>query len=239
MECWVVDLGLMEYRRALDMQAHVVALRRDSKIPNTLLLLEHTHTYTIGRRTNTSHLLLSEDEMARRGIAFHRIDRGGEITYHGPGQLVGYPIMQVGGLAGIRDYLKHLEDVLIKTASDFGVRAERLPGYPGIWFGLEKLAAIGLRVTQGISKHGFAFNVTTDLSHFDGIVPCGLYDKGVTSLSEILGRTIPLPPVKRSSAKNFGAVFNFDIVPVPADELAHVIRYGRRTAILDGSQSGT
>jgi len=219
MKCWVVELGLIDYQSAVSLQNRLVALRSDSKIPDTLLLLEHPHTYTVGKRSNPSHLLLSEDEMINRGIRFYPIDRGGEITYHGPGQLVGYPITGVGGLVKIRDYLNDLEEMLIKTALDFGVKTERLPGYPGTWFGVEKLAAIGLRVTRGVSKHGFALNVSTDLSYFEGIVPCGLYGKGVTSLSEILGYRVPLNLVQKSLIRNFAAAFNLDIIHMQKDEL--------------------
>ncbi|HZD59583.1 MAG TPA: lipoyl(octanoyl) transferase LipB [Anaerolineae bacterium] len=218
-KCWVVELGSVDYRTALDLQARLVTLRRQSRIPNTLLLLEHPHTYTVGSRADLSNLLLSRKEMVGRGIRLFTVDRGGEITYHGPGQVVGYPIMRIGGIPGIRDYLRGLEDVLIKTISDFNVRAERLPGYPGVWFGLEKVAAIGLRITRGISKHGFALNVSTDLSFFEGIIPCGIHDKGVTSLSEILGREVPISLVQKSVIKHFGAVFNLDLVHMQKEAL--------------------
>ncbi|MBE0446912.1 MAG: lipoyl(octanoyl) transferase LipB [Actinobacteria bacterium] len=230
MKCWVVELGSIDYQSALDLQASLVALRRGSKIPDTLLLLEHPHTYTVGRRANLSHLLLSEKEMASRGIRLHAIDRGGEITYHGPGQLVGYPIMKIAGIPGVRDYLRGLEDVLIKTTSDFSVRTERLPGYPGAWFGLEKIAAIGLRVTRGVSKHGFALNVSTDLSYFEGIIPCGIHDKGVTSLSEILGHVVPISLVQKSVIKHFAAAFNLDLVHIQKEEILELGLQGDRAS---------
>jgi len=212
MKCLVAEIGEIDYREALDLQSNIVSLRYESKIPNTLLLLEHPHIYTVGRRVNPSHLLFGHEEMRARGISLYSADRGGEITYHGPGQLVGYPILKIGGFTRIRMYLKALEEVLIRTFADFGIDADRLPGCPGVWYGLEKLAAIGLRVSRGISKHGFAINVSPDLSYFEGIVPCGLHDKGVTSMSEVLGFDIPLELVQKSLVKHFGIIFGFDMV---------------------------
>jgi len=229
MKCLVADIGQYDYAKALELQAQLVALRQREQIPDMLLQVEHNHTYTVGRRANPSHLLWDEDELKRRGIRFYTVDRGGEMTYHGPGQLIGYPIVKIGGIPGIRDYLYSLEEVLIRTAADFGIRAERLPGHPGVWFGFEKLAAIGLRVTRGVTKHGFALNASTDLSYFDGIVPCGMQDKGVTSLSEILGRRQPMAEVKSSIVKNFGTVFNVDIVPAEKVDLLRMAGAGSIT----------
>ncbi|MDI6816764.1 MAG: lipoyl(octanoyl) transferase LipB [Actinomycetota bacterium] len=219
MDCLFADINRYDYAKALELQARLVELRRVERIPDTLLLVEHGHTYTVGRRANAWQLLWTKTDLQRRGIEFFRVDRGGEITYHGPGQLVGYPIVKIGGISGIRGYLNRLEEVLIRTAADFGVSAERSPALPGVWLGSEKLAAIGLRVTQGVTKHGFALNVSTDLSYFDGIIPCGLTDRGTTSLSRILGTPIAMSDVKASIVKNFGAVFNAGIATVERDEL--------------------
>ena len=218
MECLVADIGRYDYSMALGLQARLVELRRADLIPDTLLLVEHDHTYTAGRRVDPTHLLLSEAVLARRGIKFYRVDRGGEMTYHGPGQLVGYPIVRIGGLARISAYLNRLEEVLIRVAADFEIAAERLPGFPGVWLGSEKLGAIGLRVTRGVTKHGFALNVTTDISYFDGIIPCGLPDKGATSLSRILGTPIAMSDVKWSTVNNFAMVFDADITVIARDE---------------------
>lgn len=219
MDCLVADINRYDYSKALALQARLVELRQADLIPDTLLLIEHDHTYTAGRRVDATHLLLSEADLARRGIKFFRVDRGGEMTYHGPGQLVGYPIVKIGGLARIREYLNGLEEVLIRTAADFGVSAERLTGLPGVWSGSEKLGAIGLRVTRGVTKHGFAINVSTDISYFDGIIPCGLANKGTTSLSRILGARIAMSDVKRSTVNSFATVFDADIATIESDEL--------------------
>ncbi len=218
-ECWFAELGIVDYQSALDLQANLVALRLESKIPDTLLLLEHPHTYTIGRRFDPSHLLVNHEEMKGLGVGFASTDRGGDITYHGPGQLVGYPIMHIGGITKIKGYLSNLEEVLIKTIGDFGIEADRMPGYPGVWFGFEKLAAVGLRVSRGVTKHGFALNVSTDLSYFCGIVPCGLHDMGVTSIANITGRSVPLPIVQKVVVKNFALVFGLRMVPVKKESI--------------------
>ncbi|MDP2211260.1 MAG: lipoyl(octanoyl) transferase LipB [Candidatus Aquicultor sp.] len=219
MDCLFADISRYDYSKALELQERLVELRQADRIPDTLLLVEHGHTYTVGRRANASQLLWTKTDLKRRGIEFFRVDRGGEITYHGPGQLVGYPIVKIGGISRIREYLNRLEEVLIRTAADFVVSTERLPGLTGVWLGSEKLAAIGLRVTRGVTKHGFALNVSTDLSYFDGIIPCGLADKGTTSLSEILGTRIAMSDVKASIVKNFGIVFSVDITAIKMDEL--------------------
>lgn len=221
-ECWFSELGRIEYRTALDLQSNLVALRLESRVPDTLLLLEHPHVYTHGRRLNRSHLLMSEDEMQESGVSLVSSDRGGDITYHGPGQLVGYPILKIEGISKIQDYLSNLEEVLIRTALYFGIEANRLPGHPGVWYGFEKLAAIGLRVSRGVTKHGFSLNVSTDLSFFCGIVPCGLHDRGTTSLSKVLGQKVPLHIARKVVIVNFSQVFGLNMVPVKRDEIMKI-----------------
>lgn len=222
MKCLVAELGTIDYDSALDLQTNLVTLRRESKLPDMLLLLEHPHVYTVGRRVTPSHLILTEEEMKMKGVKLFHSDRGGDITYHGPGQLVGYPILEIGGISMIRYYMRNLEEVLLRTVHDFGIDADRLPGFPGVWFGLEKLASIGLRVSRGITKHGFALNVSPDLCYFDGIIPCGLNDKGVTSISKILGQDVPLSLVQAQVVKNFGRVFHLQMVPVPGEEILKI-----------------
>lgn len=221
-ECWFAELGTIDYQSALDLQTNLVALRLASKIPDVLLLLEHPHIYTTGRRFNPSHLLVSHEEMKEWGVSFISTDRGGDITYHGPGQLVGYPIMQIGSITNIKDYLANLEEVLIRTIGDFGIEASRMPGYPGVWFGFEKLAAVGLRVSHGVTKHGFALNVSTDLSYFCGIVPCGLHNMGTTSIAKILERDVPLPLVQKMVIKNFSLVFGLKMKPVKKESILEI-----------------
>ena len=206
--CLVLDWGLEPYGRILALQQELVASRKAGRIPDVLLLGEHTPVITLGRNARRENLLLPEDELARRGVEVHETDRGGDVTYHGPGQLVGYPILDLTALRkDVVWYVRSLEEVLIRAASSFGINATRkvspsgLPAealakagaqkrkqqlYTGVWVGEEKLAAIGVHLSRWVTSHGFAFNVTTNLSHFDFIVPCGLRDKGVTSLSRLL-----------------------------------------------------
>ncbi|MHB8841457.1 MAG: lipoyl(octanoyl) transferase LipB [Candidatus Aquicultor sp.] len=222
MKCLVAELGTIDYQSALDLQMNLVTMRSESKLPDVLLLLEHPHVYTVGRRFDSSHLILTEEELKMKGVKLFHSDRGGQLTYHGPGQLVGYPIIEIGGISMIRYYLRNLEEVLLRTVRAFGIDADRLPGYPGIWFGLEKLGAIGLRVSRGITKHGFALNVSTDLCYFEGIIPCGIHDKGVTSMSKLLGLEVPLELVRNLVIENFGHVFHLDMVPIPGDEILKI-----------------
>ncbi|HEY3375799.1 MAG TPA: lipoyl(octanoyl) transferase LipB [Candidatus Aquicultor sp.] len=230
------ELGTIEYKNALDVQENLVALRQESKIPDTLLLLEHPHVYTTGRRFNPSHLLLGEEDMVRFGISMFHTDRGGEVTYHGPGQLVGYPILEIAGIPMIRFYLRALEETLICAVLDFGILAERMPGHPGVWVGPEKLASIGLRIGRGVSKHGFALNVSTDLSYFNGIIPCGLYDAGVTSMSKLLGREIPVASVRESVIRHFAQVFGRNMTFIAKDTIYSLIDNGVvGKAMLDSS----
>ena len=183
-------LGLVPYEEAWTMQRELAAARLGDEVPDTVLLLEHPHTYTIGRRGTRDHVYLSDAELIDRGITCLEVDRGGDVTYHGPGQLVGYPILFLGSQPDVGAYLRSLEGCLIDVLADFGVRAGRLEGYTGVWIGDCKIAAIGVKVAQGVTTHGFALNVKTDLSLFGHILPCGIPDKGITSMAVEL-RTSP------------------------------------------------
>ena len=180
--------GLVPYPEAWALQNRLADARRAGLAPDTLILLEHPHTYTIGRSGTRDHVFLTEAELATRGIICLDVDRGGDVTYHGPGQLVGYPIFDLGPQPDVGRYLRNLEDCLIDTLADFGIAGGRLSGYTGVWIGDRKIAAIGVKVSQGVTTHGFALNVTTDLSLFTHILPCGISDKGVTSMAVELGR---------------------------------------------------
>jgi lipoyl(octanoyl) transferase len=181
----VARLGTVPYGQAWDLQRRLVAQRQDGG-QDTLLLLEHPRVYTLGKRADRSNVLLDDAELARRGIEVVAVDRGGDVTYHGPGQLVGYPILRLAGTRAVVDYVRALEEILLRTLARFGVTGERSPGYTGVWVGEEKVAAIGVRVTSGgVTSHGFALNVTTDLGDFAGIVPCGISDRGVCSLASL------------------------------------------------------
>src|SRR6185295_12423439 len=188
--------------------------RRAGRIGDTLLLLEHPHVITVGVRGDggRSHILATEDTLATRGIGVFETGRGGDVTYHGPGQLVGYPIVDLNpDRQDVHRYVRDLEEVLIRTAADFGIEAGRIKGYSGAWVGDRKLAAIGVRISRWVTSHGFALNVTTDLSGFDLIVPCGITDRGVTSLAALLGRDVVMADVERSVVAHFAAVFDRDV----------------------------
>jgi lipoyl(octanoyl) transferase len=181
------QLGTVDYAAAWTLQTALHERRTRGDIPDTLLLLEHPHVYTIGRRGNATDVLWDADALRARGVDVVETDRGGQVTYHGPGQLVGYPIVDLGPGADLVRYVRRLEDVLIATLERYGIAAERDEGNTGVWTSDSKIAAIGVRVTRGVTKHGFALNVSTDLSYFAGIVPCGITDKGVTSMALELG----------------------------------------------------
>lgn len=190
LRAWVFQQPL-PYREVWHWQRERARRRAGDEVDDLLLLLEHEPVYTIGPRGNPAHLLVDPEALARLGIALERVDRGGDITYHGPGQLVGYPIVRLAGAGRrVRAYVEALEGAVIATVAHFGIEAGRLPGRTGVWAGREKLAAIGVRVTRGVAYHGFALNVEPDLSPFAGIVPCGLRDTGVTSLAALLGRPV-------------------------------------------------
>jgi lipoyl(octanoyl) transferase len=198
------------------MQEEMVARRRAGEIPDQLILLEHPHVVTLGTSSREEHVLLSPDEMEARGIELFQVGRGGDVTYHGPGQLVGYPIL---GLAPDRKdlhrYLRDMEEVLLRTLAEFGIAAGRQEGLTGVWTPQGKIAAIGVRVSSGwITSHGFALNVDPALSYFLAIVPCGLRDRSVTSMSSILGRAVSLQEVSPAVTRCFGSVFNREIVVV-------------------------
>ncbi|HVA92771.1 MAG TPA: lipoyl(octanoyl) transferase LipB [Chloroflexota bacterium] len=215
----VTWLGRMEYRQAWALQRGLAEARRAEQAPDTLLLVEHPHTFTLGRRGTPAHILADAEALQRRDVAVVPIDRGGDITYHGPGQLVAYPILQLARWGSdISLYVRLLEEVGIRTAATYGVTAERQHGNTGVWVGNDKLAAIGVRVSRWVTTHGLALNVAPDLSYFADIVPCGLYDRGVTSLERWLGVAPPLDEVRAELTQVFSDVFNLRLIEhSPAD----------------------
>ena len=210
-------LGSVSYEEAWALQNRLADARRAGLAPDTLILLEHPHTYTIGRSGTRDHVFLTEAELATRGIICLDVDRGGDVTYHGPGQLVGYPIFDLGPQPDVGRYLRNLEDCLIDTLADFGIAGGRLSGYTGVWIGDRKIAAIGVKVSQGVTTHGFALNVTTDLSLFTHILPCGISDKGVTSMAVELGRAPVMAGVEDRVVAHFSERF-----AMPETFAAHV-----------------
>jgi lipoyl(octanoyl) transferase len=192
-------LGQVPYGEALALQRRLVEERRAGAVGDVLLLLEHPHVITLGVRGDggRSHILAGAEVLASRSVEVHETGRGGDVTYHGPGQIVGYPILDLKpDRCDVHRYVRDLEDVLIRTAADFGIEAERVPGLTGVWVGREKLAAIGVRLSRWVTSHGFAFNVSTDLDYFNLIVPCGITDRGVTSLERLLGCALPIRTVE-------------------------------------------
>ncbi|MFN8534499.1 MAG: lipoyl(octanoyl) transferase LipB [Dehalococcoidia bacterium] len=205
----IVDLGRVEYDEAWERQRQLVADRVAGRIGDTILLVEHPPTITLGRGARREHVLLSDEALAARNVALREIDRGGDVTYHGPGQLVGYPIIDLTARGrDLHRYLRDLEGCLIAALDGFAIAAGRIEGLTGVWVGDRKIAAIGVKVSRWVTSHGFALNVESDLSGFGLIVPCGLRDKRVTSVSLELGRPVALdearPVVRRALERTFG-----------------------------------
>jgi len=202
-------LGLIAYADALALQAELVAARRAGEIPDTLLLLEHPHVITLGSGSHEENVLVSPEERAARGIELFETGRGGDVTYHGPGQLVGYPILDLKpDRQDLHRYLRDLEEMLIGVLGEFGLAGSRKEGLTGVWVDDRKLAAIGVRVSSGwITSHGFALNVTTDLSFFGAIVPCGIRDHGVGSISEEVGRAVAMGEAEAAVVRQMARVF--------------------------------
>jgi lipoyl(octanoyl) transferase len=203
-------LGLMPYANALALQADLVTQRRAGAIPDQLLLLEHPHVITLGTASSTNHVLVGEEERALLGIELCETGRGGDVTYHGPGQLVGYPIFDLKpDRCDLHRYVRDIEESLIRALEHFGLPCGRKDGLTGVWLGDEKIAAIGVRVSSGwITSHGFALNVNTDLQFFDSIIPCGIRDHGVTSMQRVLGTEVLMDEVCAAVATEFEALFH-------------------------------
>ena len=206
----IISLGIEPYKKIWDFQHQLHKLRVDGKIDDVFILLEHSNVYTLGKVANRDHLLVSPQKLTEEKIDLFEIDRGGDITYHGPGQIVGYPIIKLDDLyQDIHRYLRELEEVIIQTLKSYGVRGERHPKFTGVWVGNEKIAAIGIKVSRWVTMHGFAFNINTDLNYFGKIIPCGISDKGVTSLEKILGQKQSIEEVKKNLMDNFMKIFNY------------------------------
>lgn len=207
-------LGVVPYGDALVLQRELVERRKAGGIPDQLLLLQHPPVITLGVKTRNdrSHVLANEQALSTRGVEVFESGRGGDVTFHGPGQIVGYPILDLRpGRSDVHRYVRDLEEVLIRTLHTFGVTADRTPGLTGVWVGRDKVAAIGVRIARWVTSHGFALNVNTDLSHFDLIVPCGIPDRGVTSLQRLVGQTVELDRVEDRIVAAFAEVFNVEL----------------------------
>lgn len=204
----IITLGRTEYGACWALQKRLLEQRLAGEIGDVLLLTEHDHVYTIGKGGTDLHLLAQQEELAAKGIRVYHSDRGGDITYHGPGQLVGYPILDLNNYyLDLHRYLRDLEEVVLRTLAEYGVTGRRDPDYTGVWVGNDKICAIGVRTNRWITMHGFAFNVSTDLSHFSRIIPCGIFEKGITSLQSILGYAPDSAEVAARVVDQFARVF--------------------------------
>ena len=239
-------LGRLGYDEGLRLQAELVQLRYEGRIENTLLLLEHPPVLTLGRNAQRANVLVSDEFLAARGVTLHEINRGGDVTYHGPGQLVGYPIFDLrslrnekGGSMGPVHFVRQMEEALIRLCGVYGVRAGRIEGLTGVWIGegerpiAAKIGAIGIHVSRGITSHGFAFNVTTDLRDFQLIVPCGITDKPVTSLEREVAdaKTLPgLEAIAHQAARQFGLVLNQQILALESVDALRALAQERASS---------
>jgi lipoyl(octanoyl) transferase len=235
--CQIIELGLIGYAEAYALQKRVVAARKADAIGDVLLLCEHTPVITQGRNGKREHLLVSENVLRQRNVEFHESSRGGDVTYHGPGQLVGYPILQLGAIRkDVVWYVRMLEEVMIRTSAEFGISAHREEGKTGIWvadeerhftqssegeegIAPEKLGAIGVHISRWVTSHGFAYNVATDLRNFDLIVPCGIVGRRATSLEKLLGRAVSVRDIEPRMVRHFGDVFGLEMKAGSQEEL--------------------
>ena len=226
--CWVVDLGLIPYLAAWELQQQAVEARKAGAIPDLLLLCEHPHVITLGRNGKRTHLLAGDRLLAQMSVEFHPSDRGGDVTYHGPGQIVGYPILDLAGhRRDVRWYVAQLEEVMIRASADFGVAARRVEGRHGVWVdaasGEEKLGALGVHLSRWVASHGFAYNVSTDLRYFDLIVPCGIAGARATSVERVLGGPANMDTARARVAAHFSEVFGRDLVQTKREELTEFL----------------
>jgi lipoyl(octanoyl) transferase len=217
--CWQVNAGLLPYAPACALQHQLVEARKAGVIPDVLFFCEHPHTITLGRNGNRENLRGSDHLLAQMNVTFHETNRGGDITYHGPGQIVGYPILDLTEhRRDVRWYVQQLEETMIRATADFNVTAERVTDRHGVWVGLppteEKLAALGVHLSRWVTSHGFAYNVATDLRYFDLIVPCGIAGKHATSLERVLNRAVRTDEVRARLAAHFGELFERNMLQV-------------------------
>jgi lipoyl(octanoyl) transferase len=235
--CHTIDLGLIGYAAAFELQKRVVAARKAGAIEDVLLLCQHPHVITLGRNGKRENLLASEHVLKQKGVEFQATNRGGDITYHGPGQIVGYPIVNLGGIR--RDvvwYVRTLEEAMIRTTAEFGIVAERVAGKTGIWVKAgateEKLAAIGVHISRWVTSHGFAYNVSTDLRNFELIVPCGIADRKATSLEKLLGRKVKEKDVALRIAKHLGDLLELEMQEAPKKELLEKLAHVEQAVLI-------
>ena len=219
----IVDLGLISFTDAYALQQRIAAARKANAIDDALLFCEHPHVITLGRNGKRENLLASDHVLRQKNVEFHATNRGGDITYHGPGQIVGYPLLNLSRIKqDVHWYVRTLEEAMIRASAEFGIAAYRVPGKTGIWVQAppteEKLAAIGVHISRWVTSHGFAYNVSTDLRYFDLIVPCGINDRKATSLEKLLSRAVSLAEVKPRLVHHFAELFGLEAQPVSRDK---------------------
>jgi len=227
----ILDVGLEPYDSVLDLQHQLVRARRDGLVEDTLILVEHPPVITLGRRGDENNILVSSQYLSDLGVEVRRVERGGDVTYHGPGQLVGYPILDLRQhRQDVGWYMHSLEEVLVRTLSDFGIPTKRLPGNIGVWLDKHrKIAALGVRIEDWITYHGFALNVAPDPAHCELVVPCGLVGKEVTSMAAVLGSVVSMAKVRERASGNFATVFGMKMRKIALADLPPVVNRGERT----------
>jgi lipoate-protein ligase B len=208
-ECWILEIEQIGYHEAHELQKKLVNARLKNQIKDILLLLEHSPVFTASRKETFNHILADQSALEKEGIQVCQTDRGGDVTYHGPGQVVGYSIMDLKAQGkDLHRYIRNIEQMLIDTLMEYGIRAENKPQYPGVWVGEEKIAAIGIAIKKGwISMHGFALNVEPNMKHYEMIIPCGIADKGVTSMAAILGTSVDVVELNKRISDHYGTIF--------------------------------
>src|SRR5574341_320492 len=217
---WLLNLDSVPYADALALQHRLVDARKRGELNDTLILLEHPPVFTLGRNAKDEHIIASRDFLRQQGIEIFRVERGGDVTYHGPNQLVGYPIFDLRNFRqDVGWYVRSLEETLIRALGDFGIRARRIEKVVGVWVGNAKLAQIGARIENWITYHGFALNVDPNMSHFDLIVPCGISDKAVTSMARVLNHSVDMSAVRERVAARFAEVFGAELIDMSREEL--------------------
>ncbi len=221
---WFLNLETVPYAQALDLQHRIVNARKRGDLNDILILLEHPPVFTLGRNANDSNILASRDLLHQQGIEVFRVERGGDVTYHGPDQLVGYPILDLRNFRqDVGWYVRSLEQTLIRAVSDFGIQGRRIEKLVGVWVDDAKIAQIGARIENWITYHGFALNVDPDMTHFDLIVPCGISDKAVTSMARVLHRPIEMRAVRERVAARFAEVFGAELVEISREEVDNLV----------------
>lgn len=220
MKIYYTYLGLTDYDPVWKLQRQINEYKQSHKSEDIILLTQHNHVYTLGKSGDRDHLLINSDKLQKEKISYHEIDRGGDLTYHGPGQLVCYPILDLKNFyLDSHKYLRDLEEVIIRMLKSYGIDSQRDEGFTGVWVGEEKICAIGIKITRWITMHGLALNVNNDLQYFDNIIPCGIFHKGVTGIKKILGREIGFEDLISNVVRSFGEVFNAEMVPCEEEQL--------------------